>query len=122
MKVAGLGFRHEASLASLRDALQAVGDVAGLAALATISDKADASVLKSLAAELGLPIKRVAVALLADIETVTVSEVVRLKFGTGSVAEAAAIAAAGRGARLIARRAVSPDRMATAAIAEGDGE
>lgn len=122
MKVAGFGFRRDASLGSLREALLAAGGAHGLTAVATVRDKANAAVLKSLAQELGLPIRGVAAETLAEIETVTQSEFVGARFGTGSIAEAAAIAAAGHGARLIAARVVSQDRMATAAIAEGDGE
>jgi cobalt-precorrin 5A hydrolase len=59
---------------------------------------------------------------LAGIATPTQSERIKERVGTGSVAEAAALAAAGRRARLISTRAVSQDRMATAAIAEGDGK
>jgi len=59
---------------------------------------------------------------LAGIATLTKSEFVKARFGTGSVAEAAALAAAGRHARLISTRTVSQDRTATAAIAEGEGE
>lgn len=122
MKVAGVGFRRDANTASLRDALDAAGGTDGVAAIATVSDKADALALTSLARELGLPIRGVAAGMLAEIETATQSEWIETRFGTGSIAEAAALAAAGRGARLISRRAVSQDRMATAAIAEGDGE
>jgi cobalt-precorrin 5A hydrolase len=122
MKVAGFGFRHDVSLASLREALAAAGGPDGLAAVATVSDKADAAALKLLARECNLPIKAVPADMLADIETPTRSELIMEKFGTGSVAEATALAAAGRRARLIATRAVSQDRTATAAIAEGDGE
>lgn len=78
--------------------------------------------LKSLAHELGLPIGSIPAGMLAEIVTVTQSDFIKEKFGTGSVAEAAAVAAAGRRARLIAARTVSQDRMATAAIAEGDGK
>ena len=122
MKVAGIGFRRDASAASLREALDAAGGADGLAAIATVNDKADAPVLTSLARELGLPVRSVAAERLAGIETVTQSALIDSRFGTGSIAEAAALAAAGRGARLISARAVSQDRMATAAIAEGDGE
>ncbi|WP_298367876.1 cobalamin biosynthesis protein [uncultured Bradyrhizobium sp.] len=122
MKVVGLGFRSNASVVSLRDALDAVGGSKGLAAIATVSDKADAAALKALAQELGLPIRSIPAEMLAKIKTATQSELIKARFGTGSVAEAAAVAAAGRGARLISVRAVSQDRMATAAIAEGDGE
>ncbi|WP_298887257.1 cobalamin biosynthesis protein [uncultured Bradyrhizobium sp.] len=121
MKVAGLGFKQDATLDSLRDALAAAGGAEGLAAVATISDKADAEALKQLARECGVPIKGVPANVLAGIPTPTQSRRVSEKFGTGSIAEAAALAAAGPGARLIAMRAVSQDRTATAAIAEGDG-
>ncbi|QIG98885.1 MULTISPECIES: cobalamin biosynthesis protein [unclassified Bradyrhizobium] len=122
MKVAGLGFRRDASVASLRDALDAAGGSDGLAAVATVSNKADAVALKVLARELDLPIRGIPAELLAGTRTVTQSEFIKARFETGSVAEAVAIAAAGRGARLISVRATSQDRMATAAIAEGDGE
>ena len=122
MKVAGLGFRSNASVASLREALDAAGGPEGLAAVATVSGKAGAMALRALAQELGLPIRGIPAEMLAEIETATQSGFSRARFGTGSVAEAAAVAAAGRGARLISVRAVSQDRMATAAIAEGDGE
>ncbi|RTL75857.1 MAG: cobalamin biosynthesis protein [Bradyrhizobiaceae bacterium] len=122
MKVAGLGFRREATLASLRDALVAAGGREGLAAVATVSDKAESDALKLLARELGVPIKSVPADVLAGVSTSTRSEFVEEKFGTGSVAEAAALAAAGRHARLISTRTVSQDRTATAAIAEGEGE
>ncbi|MGY3590622.1 cobalt-precorrin 5A hydrolase [Bradyrhizobium sp. USDA 4341] len=122
MKVAGLGFRSNASVASLREALDAAGGSEGLAAVATVSDKADAAALQALAQELGLPIRGIPAEILTEIQTATQSELIMTRFGTGSVAEAAAVAAAGRGARLISVRAVSQDRTATAAIAEGDGE
>ncbi|OSI21141.1 precorrin methylase [Bradyrhizobium canariense] len=121
MKVAGLGFKRDVTLASLREALLAAGGPEGLAAVATVSDKADEEVLKQLARECGLPIKAVAAEMLVGIDTPTQSKLVVEKFGTGSVAEAAALAAAGPRARLIATRVVSQDRTATAAIAEGDG-
>jgi cobalt-precorrin 5A hydrolase len=121
MKVAGLGFKRDVTLASLREALMAAGGPAGLAAVATVSDKAEAEVLKQLARECGVPIKAIPADLLAGIRTPTQSKLITEKFRTGSVAEAAALAAAGPRARLIATRVVSQDRTATAAIAEGDG-
>ncbi|EJN11755.1 CbiG protein [Bradyrhizobium sp. YR681] len=121
MKVAGLGFKKDVSLASLREALLAAGGPDGLAAVATVSDKADAEVLKQLARECGVPIKAVPAEMMAGIDTPTQSKLVAGKFGTGSIAEAAALAAAGPRARLITTRVVSQDRTATAAIAEGDG-
>jgi len=121
MRVAGLGFRRDVTLASLREALVAAG-AEGLAAVATVSDKSHTAALRLLAQEFNLPIKAIPAAVLAGIKTPTQSEFVQAKFGTGSIAEAAALAAAGARARLISRRTVSQDRTATAAIAEGDGE
>ena len=122
MRVAGLGFRRDVTLASLREALVAAGGREGIAAVATVSDKVESDALKRLARELGVPIKSVPAEVLAGIATLTRSEFVKARFGTGSVAEAAALAAAGRHARLISTRTVSQDRTATAAIAEGEGE
>jgi cobalt-precorrin 5A hydrolase len=121
MKVAGLGFRSDVTLAALRETLLAAG-VDGLAAVATVSDKADLAALKLLAGEFNVPIKAIPADVLAGITTPTQSKLIKEKFGTGSVAEAVALAAAGRSARLISTRVVSQDRTATAAIAEGDGE
>ncbi|MEH2534279.1 cobalt-precorrin 5A hydrolase [Bradyrhizobium sp. AZCC 1588] len=122
MKVAGLGFRRDVTLASLREALVAAGGREGIAAVATVSDRAESDVLKLLARELGVPIKAVPADVLAGIATPTQSKRIKERVGTGSVAEAAALAAAGRRARLISTRVVSQDRMATAAIAEGEGK
>jgi cobalt-precorrin 5A hydrolase len=122
MKVAGLGFRRDVTIDSLREAVAAVGGARGLAALATVSNKAGSAALRSLADELGLPIKAVPAEILAGVTTSTQSELIKARFGAGSVAEAAALAAAGRRARLISPRIISRDRMAAAAIAEGDGE
>lgn len=121
MKIAGLGFKKDVTLTSLREALLAAGGPDGLAAIATVSDKAGAAALKQLARECGVPIRAIPADVLAGVETPTQSERVAERFGTGSVAEAAALAAAGPRARLIATRVVSQDRSATAAIAEGDG-
>ena len=121
MKIAGLGFKKDVTLTSLREALLAAGGPDGLTAIATVSDKADAAALKQLARECGVPIRAIPAGVLAGVETPTQSERVAERFGTGSVAEAAALAAAGPRARLVATRVVSQDRTATAAIAEGDG-
>lgn len=119
MRIAGFGFRTNATVDSLRDALYAAGGSAGVAALATAAAKADAAPLRALAAEFGLPVQAIPPEELASVPTLTASVRVTERYGVGSVAEAAALAAAGPGARLLAPRAVSRDGMATAAIAEG---
>ncbi len=122
MRAAGFGFRATADVSALREALAAAGGSAGLCVLATITSKADAESMLALGRELGLPVRVIGSEAIAGIRTATGSARVRALYGTGSVAEAAALAAAGPGARLIARRAVSRDGRATAAIAEGPGE
>ena len=117
MRVAGLGFRGAATLASLRDALDRAGGDAQL--LATALAKSEAPVLRELVALTGLRICGVDRAALAAEVTLTHSPKVAERFGTGSVAEAAALAAAGPGARLLGPRVVSQDGLATAAIAIG---
>jgi cobalt-precorrin 5A hydrolase len=122
MKVAGLGFRAEAGVASLRAALAAAGGADGVTALATSEAKAGAAVMVAFAAELALPIVGVSAADLAVQVTLTESARVRAKTGAGSLAEAAALAISGSNGGLLGPRAVSPDHMATAAIAVGLGQ
>jgi cobalt-precorrin 5A hydrolase len=66
MRVAGIGFRHDLTLASLREALAAAGPE-GIAAVATIGGKTQTPALQSLAREFGLPIKAIPAELLAGI-------------------------------------------------------
>ena len=125
MTVAGFGFRRGATLASLQDALasaqrsarSASGAVPPMTLLATVHDKARAPCLLALAAHLDLPVCAVAPAQIAMAPTLTESEAVRALRHTGSVAEAAALAAAGPGGMLMQPRSVSPDRLATCALA-----
>ena len=119
MRIAGMGFRKTAGIDSLRSALLAAGGTDGVVALATAAEKAGALALIALAAELRLPICAITPVALAAVETQTRSDRVAMRFGTGSLAEAAALAAAGPASRLLGPRAVSADGMATAAIAEG---
>ena len=124
MTVAGLGFRAQSRVASLRAALNVALDAAQefhgtpitLTALATAVDKAAHPALLQLATELQLPIISVHLAQLAS-QTATPSVHVPARYGAHSVAEAAALAAAGPAATLWARRCMSPDRLATAALA-----
>jgi cobalt-precorrin 5A hydrolase len=125
--VAGLGFRAGCDAASLRRALQVALDAAStahgqpitlahLSALATAADKAHHPALLQLAAELQRPIHPIPLLALAD-QPVAPSAHVPERYGAHSVAEAAALAAAGPGASLLGRRSISPDRVATAALA-----
>lgn len=116
MIVAGFGFRSETTLAALQDALARAGGAAGVTHLATLAAKAPALAL--LGDATGLPVIALAPEALQGQPTLTRSTRVKTLHGTGSVAEAAALAAAGPGARLRGQRAVSADGTATAAIAE----
>ena len=121
MRVAGIGFRGAAKLASLRDALdRALRDTAGcpIDALATESAKSRTEVFKALAQDLGVPGLGVSAEDMAQMITLTQSQRIQDRFGTGSLAEAAALALVGPEGRLVAARVVSGDGMATAALAE----
>lgn len=120
MTVLGVGFHCGAGLASLRDALRAACAAAGaspaLSAVATAQDKLDSPALAQFAEELRVPLVGVALSALAS-QPATPSVFAPSRYGGRSLAEAAALAAAGPGARLLAPRAVSSDRQATAALA-----
>lgn len=120
MRVAGLGFRGAATFESLNDALQRAGG--NVEALATAEVKAGQPAVRILAKALGLPLLAISRVRLGAEETLSHSPLVEARFGTGSVAEAAALAAAGPGARLVGPRVVSGDGLATAAIAEREDE
>jgi len=116
--VAGFGYRTGANQASLRSALAlAQADHPSVTALATPADKA--ALLTPLAEALAVPLIAVSPGQLCAVATTTQSPASLTARHTGSVAEASALAAAGEGARLIAHRHISTDRMATCAIAEG---
>lgn len=118
MIVAGFGFRTSASMESLRDAFFLAVAENDVAAVATVSDKADTSVFIALGRSLNLPVRRVEPESLTAIDTVTQSSSAKAARNTGSVAEAAALAAAGPGAHLIRARVISSDRKATCALAQ----
>ncbi len=117
MRVAGIGFRPDAPDASLREAVSLAGGNAD--AIATAAEKADAPQARALAEALGAPLCAVAPADLERQKTLTNSPRVVARFGTGSLAEASALAVAGPGSSLTGPRVSSSDGMATAAIAEG---
>lgn len=118
MIVAGFGFRSGVTLAALHDALKRAGGPDGVTHLATLAAKAPA--LEPLGRSLGLPVLGLPPDHLKDQPTLTRSARVQALHGTGSVAEAAALAAAGPGASLRGPRASSADGMATAAIASAE--
>lgn len=117
MIIAGFGFREATTEASLADALSATG--VAVDAFATATDKAETPVFMALAATHGLPVIPINAADLETAQTDTQSIASQTHRATGSVSEAAALAAAGPGATLLVPRHISNDRMATCAIAQG---
>ncbi|CAM3320212.1 cobalamin biosynthesis protein [Paracoccus nototheniae] len=110
-RIAGIGCRPGTPLQALKIALSAMG---GADVLATIPDRA--SDLRPLATALNLPLHLVAV---AGIVTPTQSPRILALHATGSVAEAAAIAAAQpRGGRLVQTRRTFGTVTIAIAIAE----
>lgn len=106
MRIAGIGCRLGTPLPALLAALEAAG---GADALATIPERAPE--LRPLADARGLPLHLVTV---AGIATPTQSARILAAFGTGSVAEAAAIAAGGR--LIHPRRTFGPVTIAIAEV------
>ena len=121
VRVVGIGFRAAAELASLQDALRlALEGMNGskIDALVTEASKARAPVFRKLAELAHVPGLGIVQSDLAQMITPTQSAHVQDRFGTGSLAEAAALAASGPAARLVVERVISMDGMATAAVAE----
>lgn len=114
MIVAGFGCRAAATPDALRAAL-ALAEAQGARADAFATVPGRLSLLEPLAADRGVPARAVEV---AGIATPTTSARVLATHGTGSVAEAAALALAGPGARIVVPRITSPCGMATCALAE----
>jgi cobalt-precorrin 5A hydrolase len=108
--VAGFGGTSRATLDSYHDALERAGRADVLAGLAVKARVAE------LARALGLPY--VALAQVAGTVTPTQSAASLKAHGTGSVAEACALLAAGSGAVIVMRRVVSSDGQATCALAQ----
>jgi cobalt-precorrin 5A hydrolase len=113
--VAGFGCRSGADEAALRAALEAHG--VAVTTIATLNHKA--ALLAPLADALGVPLILFAPDDIRGVKTRTQSAASLATYGTGSVAEAVALAAAGQGAKLIATRIISPDGQATCALARG---
>lgn len=123
MIVAGLGFSSAATVDSLRAAFDQASAGKHVDVLATVADKEGHAALVAFVETTALPLHFVAPADLVGQRTLTCSNRSRATYGTGSVAEASALAAArelfGPGARLTSPRHISDDRLATCAVAIG---
>lgn len=120
MIVAGIGLRAATTLATLTALLHRAEETTGhpVHALATATEKASHPALTALAKARALPLHAVTI---DGIPTPTQSPRIQTRFNTGSLAEAAALSAAGPGATLTLARITAPDGMATLAIATSQG-
>lgn len=122
--VAGVGFRRGATVADIVAAVAAARAVLGgaaaapIAALATADFKAEEAGFREAAACLGVPPIACAIADLAAVadQTLTRSARVAAAVGVPSVAEAAALVAAGPGARLAGPRVAHGNATCALAI------
>ena len=127
MIVAGIGCRRGAAAAAIEQSIEAAlaecrMDRSALDALATASEKGEEPGLRDAANRLSLPLILVSepqLVLVADRALSVSQRVLDLK-GVPSIAETAALAAAGRNARLLAARV--SNREASCAIAIGEGQ
>ena len=121
MIVAEFGFRVGASVDALRAALGAAQQGhPRVEALAAPDDKL--ALVSQLAQAMRVPVIAVSPRSLQKTSTPTRSVASLKARATGSVAEAAALVAAGPGACLLTPRHISSDRMATCAIARSAAE
>ncbi|MBD0414805.1 cobalamin biosynthesis protein [Tianweitania sp. Rool2] len=109
MIVAGIGSRKGVSEADVLAAIDAVCaahgvERAALSALATTAHKSDEPAIRAVAVGLGIKLEIVADEQAAAVETLTRSSLSRDVAGTASVSEAAALIAAGSGAKLLGPR------------------
>lgn len=127
MIVAGIGCRRGASAEAVLAALDAALVAAGLSreavsSLATGALKAEEPGLRAAAEQLGLPLVVVEEAALAAVEQhlLTWSDASRRATGSGSLSEAAALAAAGPASRLVAPRFIHEGVTVAFARIHGD--
>ncbi|MBT8154350.1 cobalamin biosynthesis protein [Epibacterium ulvae] len=118
MKIAGLGFRSTVTPSALQHALTQIET--DIDALAVLETKATTAGFHSFAETSDMALLFVPEDEIRDIKTPTQSPRIQSRFGTGSVAEALALAAAYRygSARLISPRLATADGLATVALAE----
>ncbi|CDG54817.1 MULTISPECIES: cobalamin biosynthesis protein [Halomonadaceae] len=120
LRIAGFGFRREATVGSLGQALDQLVEHYG-----AIDKLAAARSMLPLVEKLGqlrhIEVIAVSDAELTKVTTLTHSTQSMQARGTGSVAEAVALLAAGHNAKLVGSRIISADRQATAALALAEG-
>ena len=124
MICAGFGFRSQAPFESFLEVLERLKKehlISGpIGAIATIAHKAMAPDFRNLSAQKGLAIIAVHPDDITRQKTQSFSQNAMDLYGTGSIAEAAALAASGSNACLLGPRIICAHRMVTCAFAKGD--
>ena len=125
MIIAGFGYRKNVQFESLQDVYQSLCDHQRLAlkdffGVATHVDKAQNPALQSLSKHLNLSIIAVPQSEIDLQNTQSHSALSLQHYNTGSLSEAAALAAAGEYSYLLGHRMISKDGLATCALAKGD--
>lgn len=112
---AGLGLRAEAEADALHRMLERhlPAAFAGFCLSQSLAEHALVAWLQMRA-----PVQLIPLAQLFGVRTITQSPRILQQFGTGSLAEAAALGASGLGGRLILPRQISPCRNITLALAQ----
>ena len=123
MIFAGVGFRKAVTTKSFENLIHQVCHLRELPgpikALATLDTKALDPALQEFAKAKRVTLIPVTLENLKRQITATQSPAAQAAYGLGSIAEAAALAAAGDGSSLIFKRIVSNDKLATCAFAKG---
>ena len=118
MKAVGIGLRAGASLEGVQDLFQRL-EVTPPMTLALPSFRQAHPVVPKLQAS-GFRILPIPEVLLQGVNTPTRSPRILARFGTGSLAEACALIAAGPRAHLVEPRVISADGYITAALAQSE--
>lgn len=118
MRVVGLGLRAAATPASLEELFQRLQVSPDLPLAVPAFRESHPAVLDL--RQRGRRIIPLPEAALGGVSTPTCSPRLLARYGTGSIAEACALVAAGPAARIILPRVVSADGRATAALAQSD--
>ena len=117
MNVLGLGFRKKATLESFENVLTSINFMMPLDAIAVPIDKCNHPHFIIFAEELCVNILKISKSVIIDQKTLTQSKMVQLFRQSGSIAEATALAGAGKNSSLIVERVISDDGCVAAAIA-----
>ncbi len=118
MRVVGFGLRAAATSGSLDELFQRLGFQTA-PALALPAFRQGHPLVRELQAR-GFRIGFIPEGALKGVRTPTRSRRILARYGTGSIAEACALIAAGPAARIILPRLISADGCATAALAQSD--